>query len=127
MVLLTQCFCIFFTKPQLFAVMINQTRLCFHHQLYQTLQSCLRDTVLFGIIIMSAFPQVHAKPLDGESSWENHPQSVIPSADNPTIIKRAAKNTVTPVLLNHGDVLEFTLRNGHKRTLKLLETDAVIM
>jgi len=76
---------------------------------------------------MSAFPQVHAKPLDGESSWENHPQSVIPSADNPTIIKRAAKNTVTPVLLNHGDVLEFTLRNGHKRTLKLLETDAVIM
>ena len=44
-----------------------------------------------------------------------------------TIIKRSAKNTITPVLLNHGDILEFTLRNGQKRTFQLLETDASIM
>ncbi len=44
-----------------------------------------------------------------------------------TVIKRSAQNTVVPVLLNKGDVLEFRLRNGQIRTLQLLETDASIM
>lgn len=44
-----------------------------------------------------------------------------------TVIRRSSKNTITPVLLNRGDILEFTLRNGQKRTLKLLETDVSIM
>ncbi len=47
--------------------------------------------------------------------------------DESIIIKRTAKNTVTPVLLNQGDVLEFTLNNGQKRTVKLLETNASVM
>jgi hypothetical protein len=49
------------------------------------------------------------------------------SFENGKIIKRTAKNTLTPVLLNKGDKLEFTLRNGQIRTLQLLETNASIM
>ena len=44
-----------------------------------------------------------------------------------TIIRRSARNTITPVLLNYGDILEFTLASGKKRIMKLLETNASIM
>lgn len=47
--------------------------------------------------------------------------------ENGRIIRRKAKNTITPVLLNKGDKLEFTLKNGQIRILQLLETNASIM
>ncbi len=43
------------------------------------------------------------------------------------VIKLAAKDTITSVLMNRGDVLEFALRNGEKRTMELLETGASVM
>jgi len=42
-------------------------------------------------------------------------------------VRLRAKNTVTPVLLNRGDTLKFTLRNGETRVMELLETGASVM
>lgn len=47
--------------------------------------------------------------------------------ENGKVITRTAKNTITPVLLNKGDILEFKLKNGQVRTLQLLETNASII
>lgn len=38
-----------------------------------------------------------------------------------------AKDTITPVLLNRGDTLQFMLRNSETRVMTLLDTDASIM
>lgn len=80
--------------------------------------------LLLGLYTFSGFSPPEPNSLDdpGNNSMPNKEEKNIL-----TVIRRTAKNTVTPVLLNHGDVLEFTLRNGQIRTLKLLETDAAIL
>lgn len=42
-------------------------------------------------------------------------------------IIREAKNTITPVEMNKGDILKFKLRNGQIRTMILEETDANVL
>jgi PKD repeat protein len=42
-------------------------------------------------------------------------------------IIREAKNTITPVEMNKGDILKFKLRNGQIRTMILEETDANVI
>lgn len=42
------------------------------------------------------------------------------------IVKRAAKDTITPVTLNHDDELHFQLRDGQTRIIKLVSTQAAI-
>ena len=53
--------------------------------------------------------------------------SIVYSADNPRVIQREAKETLTAVELDPGDTLKFTLRNGQTRTLVLEETEAEIL
>ena len=48
----------------------------------------------------------------------------VPAAQR--VFKRVAKDTITPVSLNHGDELHFTLRDGSTRKLKLLSTEAKV-
>ena len=43
------------------------------------------------------------------------------------IVRRIAKNTITPVSLNKGDELHFQLRNGQVRHLKLIDTGASVL
>jgi len=43
------------------------------------------------------------------------------------IIVREAKSTITPVEMNTGDILEFKLRNGEVRTIKLETTNASVL
>lgn len=44
------------------------------------------------------------------------------------VVQRVAKDTITPMTLNHGDELHFQLRNGETRKIELIgtEADAVI-
>jgi hypothetical protein len=48
----------------------------------------------------------------------------VPAAQR--VFKRKAKDTLTPVSLNHDDELHFTLRDGTTRKIKLLSTEAKI-
>ncbi len=43
------------------------------------------------------------------------------------MVARKAQDTLTAVELNRGDTLDFTLRNGQVRTLKLLETGSQVL
>jgi len=43
------------------------------------------------------------------------------------VIHRSAKDTLTPVELDHGDRLEFTLRNGEVRKLELVSSKAQVL
>ena len=43
------------------------------------------------------------------------------------VIRRKAKDTITPVTLNYGDVLEFRLLNGQIRKIKLVSTSAEVV
>lgn len=45
----------------------------------------------------------------------------------PRVVERRAKGTLTPVELNVGDELRFTLRNGEVRRVKLLATSAKVL
>jgi len=75
----------------------------------------------------SAFPQ-NKTPNNIYSNVKLHSiENKCEREGSETVIERSSKNTITPVLLNHGDILEFTLRNGKKRTMKLLETNASII
>lgn len=46
----------------------------------------------------------------------------VPTA--PRVIERVAKDTITPLTLNHGDELHFRLHNGDIRRIRLLSTSA---
>ncbi|MEX0716444.1 MAG: hypothetical protein WD066_07655 [Planctomycetaceae bacterium] len=50
---------------------------------------------------------------------------LVPTA--PRVVERKAKSTLTPIELNAGDELRFTLRNGEVRRVKLLATSAKIL
>ena len=44
-----------------------------------------------------------------------------------SVVERTAKSTITPVELDHGDELHFTLRNGETRVLRLEDSGADIL
>ena len=52
---------------------------------------------------------------------------IMQSPSKGMVIVRKAKNTLTPVEMNIGDTLKFTLRNGQTRTMVLEETAAGVI
>lgn len=51
----------------------------------------------------------------------------IVKSDQPRVLSRTANDTITPIELNWGDELHFTLRHGEVRKLKLTATEAHVI